>query len=144
MKRERCVLMAEDDENDVVFIQRAFKQAEIHNLLQVVQDGQAAIDYLSGSGSFADRSQYPLPSLLLLDLKMPHKTGMEVLEWVRTQPALQALPVIILSSSVHSSDVEAAYRNGANAFVTKPSGAPERTELARMIKGFWLNFNQLP
>lgn len=144
MKRERCILMAEDDENDVVFIQRAFKQAEIHNPLQIVQDGQAAIDYLSGSGSFSDRGQYPLPGLLLLDLKMPHKTGLEVLKWVRTQPALQAIPIIVLSSSVHASDIEAAYQNGANAFVTKPSGAPERTELARMIKGFWLNLNQLP
>jgi CheY-like chemotaxis protein len=136
--------MAEDDENDVAFLQRAFRQADVHNPLQVVQDGQAAIDYLKGSGHFSDRGQYPLPCLLLLDLKMPRKTGMEVLEWMRTQPELQSLPVIVLSSSVHSSDIESAYQNGANAFVTKPSGSPERMELAKMIRGFWLTFNQLP
>jgi CheY-like chemotaxis protein len=144
MKRDRCILLAEDDENDVVFIQRAFRHAEISNPVQIVPDGQAAIEYLSGSGDFSDRGRYPMPCLLLLDLKMPRKTGLEVLEWARTQPTLRSLPIIILSSSVHSSDIEAAYQNGANAFVTKPSGAPERTELVRMIKGFWLTFNQLP
>jgi CheY-like chemotaxis protein len=144
MNKERCVLMAEDDENDIAFLQRAFKQAEIHNALQVVQDGQAAIDYLSGAGTFSDRGRYPLPGLLLLDLKMPRKTGMEVLEWIRARETLRSLPIIVFSSSVYPADIETAYRKGANAFVTKPSGAPERTELARMIKGFWLTFNQLP
>jgi CheY-like chemotaxis protein len=144
MNRDRCVLMADDDENDVAFLQRAFRQAEVRNPLQVVPDGQAAVDYLSGAGKFADRNQYPLPCLILLDLKMPRKTGLEVLEWLQTQPTFRTYPVIVLSSSVYPSDIEGAYQKGANAFVTKPSGAPERTELVRMINGFWLNFNQLP
>lgn len=144
MKKASCVLLAEDDENDVAFLKRAFAQADIVHSLHVVPDGQAAVDYLSGSGSFSDRHQFPLPGLLLLDLKMPHKTGMEVLEWIRTQRNLRSLPVIMFSSSVHPAEIEAAYQRGANAFVTKPSGSPERTELARMIKGFWLTFNQLP
>lgn len=144
MIKERCVLMAEDDENDVTFLRRAFTQAEVTNPLHVAQDGQEAIDYLSGTEKFSDRLQYPLPSLLMLDLKMPRKTGMDVLRWMRSQAELLSIPVIIFSSSVHPAEIAEAYRAGANAFVTKPSGTPERTELAKMIKGFWLKFNQLP
>jgi CheY-like chemotaxis protein len=136
--------MAEDDENDVAFLQRAFKTAQVDNSLQVVQDGQAAMDYLAGVGAFSDRRLYPLPGLLLLDLKMPRKTGMEVLDWIRHQDALRSLPIIIFSSTVHPVEIETAYHKGANAFVTKPSGAPERTKLAYVIKEFWLTFNQLP
>jgi CheY-like chemotaxis protein len=144
MKKECCILVAEDDENDVTFLQRAFAKAEIRNPLYFVPDGQTAIDYLSGAGTYSDRIQYPLPGLLILDLKMPHKTGMDVLKWLRSRETLRCLPAIMLSSSTHPAEIEAAYRNGANAFVTKPSGIPERAELARMIKGFWLTFNEFP
>ncbi len=137
-----CVLLAEDDENDVLFLQRAFRKAEVANPLQVAPHGQAAIDYLSGVGPYADRALYPLPCLAMLDLKMPRKNGLEVLEWIRSQPHLRPLPVIIFSSSVQPLEIEAAYRLGANAFLTKPSGAPERVELARRIKGFWLATNE--
>ncbi len=142
MKSDRIILMAEDDENDVVFLQRAFAQAQISNPLQVVEDGQAAIDYLSGTGKYSDRTLYPLPGLVILDLKMPRKTGLEVLQWVRSQEKLRGLAIIMFTSSVHPAEIDTAYRMGANAFVTKPSGAPERTELAKMIKGFWLTFNE--
>jgi CheY-like chemotaxis protein len=144
MKSGWHVLLAEDDDNDVTFLRRAFRQAEITNPLQVVSDGQAAIDYLSGNGPFSDRSQYPLPALVLLDLKMPRKTGLEALQWIRDQQNFFALPIIMLTSSVHPTEIGAAYHAGANAFVTKPSGIPERTELAKMIKGFWLTFNEIP
>jgi CheY-like chemotaxis protein len=142
VKKGCCILVAEDDDNDVAFLQRAFAKAEIDNPLYFVPDGQAAMDYLAGSGTYADRSQYPLPGLLLLDLKMPRKTGMDVLKWLRGQEAFLCLPIIMFSSSTHPAEIENAYRNGVNAFVTKPSGMPERTELARMIKGFWLTFNE--
>ncbi len=144
MKAERCVLVADDDGNDIFFLERAFALAEIRNPLRVVQDGQLAIEYLSGTGKFSGCAQRPLPCLLMLDLKMPRKTGMEVLEWVRSQEEFCSLPIIMLSSSVHPFEIKTAYQKGANAFVTKPSGMPERTDLARMIKGFWLTFNQLP
>jgi CheY-like chemotaxis protein len=140
----RHVLLAEDDENDAIFIQRAFKQADVTNVLHIVQDGQMVIDYLSGNGPFSDRGQHPMPSLLMLDLKMPRKTGMEALCWIREQEGFQCLPVIMLSSSVHPLEIAEAYKKRANAFITKPSGTPERAEMARLIKGFWLNFNQLP
>jgi CheY-like chemotaxis protein len=119
--KSKCVLLAEDDENDVLFLQRAFRQAEITAPLQVTHDGQEAINYLSG-----------------LDLKMPRKNGMEALEWIRGREDLRALPVIIFSSSVHPEEINQAYRLGASAFLTKPSGVKERLELAQRIKRSWI------
>ena len=142
MKQIYCLLVAEDDANDVFFLKRAFEQAEIQNPLHFVHDGQEAIDYLSGVGAFSDRTQYPLPSLLILDLKMPRKTGMEVLKWLDEQPELRRLPVVVFTSSAHQKDVERAYQLGANAFVVKPSSVGRRIELAKVMKGFWLDFNE--
>jgi CheY-like chemotaxis protein len=144
MKQVYCLLIAEDDANDVFFLKHAFEQAEIKNPLHVVHDGQETIDYLSGVGEFSDRTKHPLPSLLILDLKMPRRTGMEVLMWLRDQPELQKLPVVVFTSSAHRQDVERAYGLGANAFVVKPSGNSKRIELAKVIKGFWLDFNEPP
>jgi CheY-like chemotaxis protein len=136
------LLIAEDDENDVFFLKHAFQQAEIKNQLHFVHDGQEAIDYLAGIGEFSNRTQYPLPALLILDLKMPRKTGMEVLKWLADQPELRRLPVVVFTSSAHQKDVERAYELGANAFVVKPSTNSRRLDLAKVIKGFWLDFNE--
>jgi CheY-like chemotaxis protein len=144
MKGERCVLLAEDDANDVLLLQLAFREAEIHNPLYVVNDGQEAIDYLSGAAKFADRSRFPFPDLLILDLKMPRKTGIDVLQWLAEEEAMRCLPTIMLSSSTHPGDIEKAYRLGVNAFVVKSPGTAERTEFARIIKRFWLALNELP
>ena len=138
------VLLAEDDENDIFFLQRAFKAAGVENPMEIVRDGQDAIDCLAGVGKFSDRVQHPLPCLLILDLKMPRKTGMDVLQWKSEEPVLRTLPSIVLSSSAHRHDIERAYRLGANAFVVKPPSIDTRTALARLIKGFWLEFNQPP
>lgn len=142
MNEVYCLLVAEDDANDVFFLKHAFQQAEIQNPLHFVYDGQEAIDYLSGTGKFSERARYPLPSLLILDLKMPRKTGMEVLKWLNEQPELRRLPVLVFTSSAHQKDVERAYDLGANAFVVKPSSISRRIELAKVIKGFWLDFNE--
>jgi CheY-like chemotaxis protein len=138
------VLLAEDEENDVLLLNRAFKEADIQNPLRIVRDGQAAIDYLSGAGEFGDRTRFPLPCLIILDLKMPLITGMDVLRWIREQPNLRCVPVIMLTSSAEPQDVERAYELGVNAFVSKPSGISKRAELAKLIKGFWLGFNEPP
>jgi CheY-like chemotaxis protein len=142
MNQVYCLLIAEDDANDVFFLKRAFQEAEIHNQLHFVHDGQEAIDYLSATGKFSDRARYPLPALLILDLKMPRKTGMEVLKWLAEQPELRRLPVVVFTSSAHQKDVERAYDLGANAFVVKPSSNGRRVDLAKVIKGFWLEFNE--
>lgn len=139
-----AMLLVEDDENDIFFIKRAMADANIQNPLHLARDGQEAIDYLSGVGTFAERERHPLPCLLILDLKMPRKTGIEVLQWLQTQPALQSLPVVVLSSSAQRHDIDRAYELGANAFVVKPSGISERAELMRVIKEFWLRLNEPP
>jgi CheY-like chemotaxis protein len=144
MKPKYPLLLAEDDANDVFFLQRAFQQAKVENPLQVVRDGQEAIEYLSGSGRFADRRQFPLPYLLVLDLKMPRKTGMDVLEWLQGQPELRCLPVLVLTSSAHRIDIERAYELGANGFVVKPASLEKRVELAKLIGAFWLEVNESP
>jgi CheY-like chemotaxis protein len=144
MKTERCVLLAEDDANDVLLLQVAFQEAQIHNPLYVVKDGQEAIEYLSGAGRFSDRKQFPFPDLLILDLKMPRKTGLEVLQWLATEDAMRCLPTIMSSSSTHPGDIEKAYRFGVNAFVVKSPGTVQRTEFAKIIKNFWLKMNESP
>ena len=138
------ILLAEDEDNDVFLLKRAFREADIKNPLYIVSDGEQAIEYLSGAGQFADRNQHPLPALFILDIKMPKKSGMEVLRWLRTQPVLNSLPALIMSSSAMPHDIERAYQLGANAFVVKPSTNEERAQLAGNIKGFWLQFNRPP
>src|SRR5690242_18501314 len=140
----RPVLYVEDDEHDVLFLRRAFAQAGIGHPLVVAHDGQEGIDYLSGAGEFGNRHKHPLPCLILLDLKMPRRTGLEVLEWLRGEAELACIPVIVFSSSAHERDVERAYRLGASSFVVKPQGAPERADFARAVKEYWLRFNEVP
>jgi CheY-like chemotaxis protein len=138
------VLQVEDDENDVLLLSYAFKTAGVPNPLRVVNDGQQAIHYLSGAGKYADRRQYPLPCLMLLDLKMANKSGLEVLEWIRSQPAFDSMIVIVLSASANRSDMISAYRLGANSFVVKPTGVAPLTEFARALRAYWLTHNQFP
>jgi CheY-like chemotaxis protein len=138
------MLMAEDDPNDVFLLERAFQSAGVPNPLRRVCDGQEAIEYLSGDGKYSDRSQFPFPGVFILDLKMPRKTGMDVLRWLRGVAGLRCLPVIIFSSSAQPVDVELAYQLGANSFVVKPSGVAERVDFARIIKAFWLTLNEPP
>jgi CheY-like chemotaxis protein len=138
------ILLAEDNDDDVFFVRESFQRAGIENPVDVVKNGQEAIDYLSGQGQYADRSRFPMPCLIILDLQMPRRTGMEVLEWLREQPDARCLPVIIHSSSALVSDVDKLYDRGANAFVVKPASMDVRVELATHIKGFWLRFNEPP
>src|SRR6478672_12672813 len=116
------ILLVEDDSNDVLLIQRAFRKASLSNPLQIVEDGEAAILYLKGEESFADRDRYPLPRLILLDLKLPRKSGFEVLVWLRQQPKFYGLPVVVLTSSKEKNDIQQAYLLGANSYLVKPVG----------------------
>lgn len=142
MGRRGVILLVEDNEDDIFFMKRAIKSAAIENPLQVVTDGQQAIDYLEGTEKFSDRTQFPLPTLVLLDLKLPHKDGHEVLQWIREQPDFKTLAVIVLTTSRESIDIEKAYRLGANAYLVKPPGAPELIEIVKALKQFWLTHNE--
>jgi CheY-like chemotaxis protein len=135
----RPILYAEDDENDGFFLKRAFRQAGIANSLIVVPNGQEAMDYCSGIGLYVKQ---PLPMLMFLDLHMPKKSGMEVLRWIRGEPSLRTLPIIILTSSLQDNDVEQAYLAGANAYLVKPSQPEALAIMAKTIKDFWLGQNR--
>ena len=138
------VLQVEDREEDVYLLKRAIQRAEVRAEVRAVVDGQEAIDYLAGNGRYADREQFPLPYLILLDLKLPLKTGFDVLAWIRAQPTLRTLIVIVLSSSIDEGDLEKAYQLGANAFLVKPSDMHTLVEMCRAMKLFWLTHNQPP
>jgi CheY-like chemotaxis protein len=114
------ILLAEDDSDDVLFIGMAFEKAGFAIPMAVVSDGAQAIDYLKGDGLYSDRSRFPKPTLMLLDLKLPRASGFEVLEWIRHRPEWIALPIIILTSSISDADMKRAYDLGANFFLSKP------------------------
>jgi CheY-like chemotaxis protein len=138
------ILLVEDERNDVFLLQHSFETAGISNPLQVVEDGQQAIDYLAGTGKYADRAQYPMPCLVLLDLKLPVKSGHDVLRWIHRRPALRRLVVIVLSSSRARNDVDEAYQLGARSYLVKPLTMSARLELAKAIKHYWLQLSVLP
>lgn len=138
------VLIAEDDPSDIFLLQRAFAAARVPATLHFVRDGQEAIDYLGGEATFADRSAYPLPDLILLDLKMPRLNGFDVLEWLRKQPGLRRLLVTILTSSNQARDIDRAYDLGANSYLLKPHGTNELSDLVSRLQRYWLELNQCP
>lgn len=139
-----AILLAEDDENDVFFMERAFEQANIANPLIRVKDGEDAISYLKGEGAFADRGKHPLPYLMLMDLKMPRKNGFEVIQWVRQQPELKRLPLVVLTSSREDPDVNRAYELGANTYLVKPVKFEGLVEMMKALNLYWLILAEKP
>ena len=136
------ILLVEDESSDVFLMKRAVNSAQIPNPLQVASDGQEAIDYLSGVGKFSDRSQFPIPSIIFLDLKLPYKNGFEILTWIRTQPHLSQTLVMVLTSSSEEKDIAQCYRLGAHTFLVKPPNAAMLLELMVSVKDFWIKHNE--
>ena len=141
---EKNILLVEDNEDDAYLMTRALSPAEIDSPVHVVTDGEQAVNYLRGSGRFADRTEFPLPGLVLLDLKLPRVSGFEVLEWIQKEPSLPELVVVVLSSSGETRDVNMAYRFGARSYLVKPPRAASFVDLARGLKLYWLQLNQPP
>ena len=139
----KTILQVEDDPNDIFFLQRAMKKAGVLNPIQVARDGQQAIDYLQGVEKFADREKFPFPCLVLLDLKLPHVMGLDVLKWIRQESGL-SMVVVVLTASADDADIASAYHLGANAFLVKPADANVLVEMAKAINEFWLTLNTLP
>ena len=131
------ILVAEDDHKDIFLLRCAFTQAGVTVPLHFVYDGEQAIDYLEGNDSFSDRRTHPFPTLVLLDNKMPRLSGLDVLKWLRQQPRLRRLPVLIFSSSSLLRDINLAADLGANAYLVKPNTLEELRGLVRAIKEFW-------
>jgi CheY-like chemotaxis protein len=139
------VLFADDSADDRCLMAHAWAEAACVHHLAFVEDGDEAIRYLSGAGKFADRGAHPLPGLAILDLKMPKKTGLEALQWIRASEEWRTLPVLLLTASLSPTDAERAYLAGANTYLVKPSTMRELISLAAAIRAYWLEgFVQYP
>ncbi len=136
------ILYAEDEESDVLLLRMAFDMAGVSCRIISVPDGQKTIQYLEGSGCFSDRQQYPLPSLVLLDLNLPRENGFEVLAWIRQRPGLMALPVVVYTSSFHAVDRDKANALGASDYLLKRSDLKEIATLANELAHRWLQGTQ--
>ncbi len=141
MTSERAILIVEDNEDDYFILQRAFISAGVKATLRQASDGEEAVHYLSGVGKYGDRIAFPLPSLVLLDLKLPKILGHDVLAWIRQRTELNGTVVIVLSSSKEDADIEKAYRLGANAYLLKPSALNELVDVVKALQMFWLRHN---
>ena len=137
------VLLVEDDESDVLFFKRAFRKADLPHRLQVVMNGREAISYLAGGGPYADRQKHPAPSHVLLDLKLPEKSGFEVLEFIRSEAALKDLPVSILTSSCESADIQKAKQLRADCYLVKPMSFNALLEIVGSLDE-WIRTGRIP
>ncbi len=140
MTNMKPVLLAEDNDDDVFLIQRAFQEAKTVNPVQVVRNGDEAIEYLSGGGRFADRTLYPFPALFLLDLRMPGRDGLAVLRWLNPHPhGPRKLPVVVLSSIELPEETQLAYAMDVQSCIVKPISYAELRERIRILKEYWLD-----
>jgi CheY-like chemotaxis protein len=139
---KRIILHVEDDPNDALLVQLAFRKLDLSAQLRAVDDGDKAMAYLSNQPPFADKGQWPRPGFVLLDIKLPGGSGFDVLAWIRARPELRYLPVAILSSSTQPEDIRKAYDTGANSFIQKPSSLEGIMEMVRTAHAFWAGYNQ--
>lgn len=142
MPGERIIiLVAEDDPDDVLLLEQAFQRAGLEKPVHVCPDGAEAIAYLSGEGQYSDRQRYPMPQLLITDLKMPRRSGFDLLEWLHGAPQRALLATMVLSTSAAETDVKRAYQLGANAFFQKPNTFEELASIITLAHKFWTRSN---
>jgi CheY-like chemotaxis protein len=141
---DKPILLVEDNDDDAFLLTRALRTANIQDPVHTLTDGEEALEYLKGNGKYSDRLLYPLPNLILLDLKLPRVSGFEVLEWIQNDTTLPPLVVVVLSSSGEKRDINMAYRFGARSYLVKPPSAASFIDLANGLKLYWLQLNQPP
>jgi CheY-like chemotaxis protein len=139
MNGQKCILVAEDREDDLVLLRHSFQKAGLSLKIEHAWNGEVALDYLTGAPPFSDREKHPFPDLILLDIKMPRKDGFEVLRQLQSHREWKALPVVVLTSSFLEEDKRMALRLGARAFMTKPVGIHEYHELVEGLRRGWLD-----
>lgn len=137
-------LLVDDNDDDIRLVHRAFTKARVTNPLQIVRSGEEAIQYLVGKEKYANRREYPLPGLVLLDIKMPGLDGLDVLQWIRQQPDLGEIGVIMLTSSDDMRDVNRAYELGADSFLVKPLDFERFAEISQALAGYWVWMDKMP
>ena len=141
---QRAILYVEDNPDDVFFMRRALAEANVENPVHHLGSGREAIEYLGGHGAYADRSRFPFPALVLLDLQLPQGNGLDVLRWIRSRPEFDSLLVIVLTSSAHPRDVDTAYTLGARSYLVKPNTPEDLKLLVESWKMYWIGHNQFP
>jgi CheY-like chemotaxis protein len=132
------ILIVDDNEDDVFAIRRALRKAEVSNPQEVVSNGQLAMDYLAGIGPYSDRARFPLPFIVFLDLKMPFRDGFDVLTWMREQPTLSDIVVVVLTGSDEVRDHQRAYSLGARSYLVKPASATDVQQLFSSLESRWM------
>ena len=138
MNPNYTILVVEDEDSDFYLLQRAFKKNDILNPIQRVKDGLEGLHYLQGAGDYADRAKYPFPEVIILDLKTPRMTGLELLAWIRDHPESRVVPTIIMSSSQQDQDIASAYELGANTYFVKPTDFQTLVQMIGSIHDYWL------
>jgi len=138
------ILLIEDNADDAQLVTRAFERAGLENPLRRLRDGEEAMAYLAGIGIYADRLQHPLPAVILLDLNMPKFNGYQLMVWLRTQPEIKRIPVVVLTESSDVSSINRAYDAGANSYLVKPGNSEEISRVVQLLQSYWLALNERP
>jgi CheY-like chemotaxis protein len=142
LSEPKTVLLVDDSPDERLLFARAAQKSGVRYTLQTVTNGEEAVAYLSGYGEYSDRTRFPLPDLLVLDVNMPEMDGFETLEWVRKQAAWRWLPVVMFSTSTRREDIQKAYELTANSYVMKPTHLSGLLQIVKMLEVYWLNLNQ--
>lgn len=144
MSEPAVILLVEDNPDDVALLRRAFIKARVMNPVHVARSGEEAVAYLSGGGKYANRAEFPLPGLVLLDLRLTGMDGFEVIRWIRQDAGIKGLRVVVLSSSDNMRDVAKAYQLGANSFLIKPADFERFVEISQALNGYWIWLDRAP
>jgi CheY-like chemotaxis protein len=138
------ILLVEDEPSDAAMLRRGFEKAEVLNPVVHLANGDDALAYLEGLGPYIDRVKYPLPVLILLDLKLPGLSGIQLLEWMRTRPEIRRIPVVVLTADSERGTVNAAYELGANSYLVKPADPANIVRIVEAIQQYWIQLNEPP
>lgn len=138
------ILLAEDNEDDIIIIQRVFKKLKLTNPLYIVRDGEEAMDFLLNKGIYSDIKDAPKPGLILLDINMPKMDGFETLVSIKKEPMLKIIPVIMLTVSEREEDIAKSFENGAVSYITKPMDFEQFVKVIEQFEIYWSLVSKLP
>ena len=138
------ILLIEDEDSDATILCRGFEKAKVLNPIFHLKDGDEALLYLEGRQKYADRTIFPLPILILLDLKLPGSTGFQILQWMRVRPEIARIPVVVLTSDDAQDTINSAYDLGANSYLVKSGEPAQVTRMVAALRDYWINLNEAP